>query len=111
VPDTLYYDRLISLSIGGRWDADNVNYLAGHIRKCTEAKPELMLRRLALQRKGYQLRFWQYYWSSLEANHRLKTRYEELRKVMLPISPEQVKIMDIGFEYAWKELEYPDNVF
>lgn len=107
VPDTLFYDKLITLCIGGKWYADAPNFLKIFIRETTVKNPEIMVERLSKHTKGYQLRFWQFYWSSLEAGIGLEKEHADLRKILIEISPAATQIMDVGFEYAWKEMGYP----
>ncbi|RNC63377.1 hypothetical protein [Proteiniphilum sp. X52] len=57
------------------------------------------------------MRFWQFYWSSLEATHEYEQEHAKLRKILIEISPAATKIMDVGFEYTWKEMEFPDFDF
>jgi hypothetical protein len=108
IPDSLYFDKLISIAIGGIWKADYINFFQMFIRRVTEEKPHVMLARLSKQTKGYQLRFWQFYWSSLPAGHELKEEHDKLRSILVAINPAATKIMDIGFEYAWKEYDFQD---
>lgn len=111
IPDSLFYDKLITLSIGGKWGADNTSFLQRFIQEATLKNPKAMVARLSKHRKGYQLRFWQFYWSSLEATHEYEQEHARLRKILIEISPAATKIMDVGFEYAWKEMEFPDFDF
>jgi hypothetical protein len=108
IPDSLYFDKLISISIGGKWDSDRVYFSQDFLRQVTGEKPHVMLARLSKQTKGYQLRFWQFYWSSLPAAHEYKEEHDRLRSILFAIDPEATKIMDIGFEYAWKEYDFQD---
>jgi hypothetical protein len=109
IPDSLYFDKVISISVGGIWNADAVNFFQYHVHHITLKKPKTMLERLSKQTKGYQLRFWQFYWTSLPANYRSKEKYDELRAILFAISPQVTEIMDIGFEYAWKEYFFQDG--
>jgi hypothetical protein len=109
IPDSLYFDKVINISIGGIWNADAVSFLQAQIHRVVKAKPRTMIARLSKQTKGYQLRFWQFYWSSSSANREYKKEHDELRAVFLAISPQATKIMDIGFEYAWKEYDFQDK--
>ncbi|MDR0560409.1 MAG: hypothetical protein LBG92_09565 [Prevotellaceae bacterium] len=110
IPSDVYYKKLVSLSIGGRWEV-GAESLREMIQKHTEKEPQKMLDALSKFSKGYQLRFWQFYWSSLVATHNYRDEYVKLRSVLYPLSPEQTKIMDIAFDFAWKELDVPDSVF
>jgi hypothetical protein len=67
IPDSVYCDKLISLSIGGRWDADAPSALKTVLHKAMLMKTQSMFDRLSKQTRGFQLRFWQFYWSSFFA--------------------------------------------
>jgi hypothetical protein len=108
IPDSLYFDKLISISVGGIWNADAVNYFQHFLHQVTLSKPKIMIERLSKQTKGYQLRFWQFYWTSLPAAHEYKEKHDKLRAILISIDPAATKIMDIGFEYAWKEYDFQD---
>jgi hypothetical protein len=43
-----------------------------------------MFSRLSKQTRGFQLRFWQFYWSSLEANNNYDKECDKLKK-MYPV--------------------------
>ncbi|MDR1129719.1 MAG: hypothetical protein LBK96_01900 [Prevotellaceae bacterium] len=111
VPKASYCDRLIRLSIAGKWDADAVNDLKRLIHEYTVKNPETVLDCLSKYSRGYQLRFWQFYWTSLNATHEYLDEYNKLRTIIFPVSPEQTGIMDIAFEFAWKEIFTPDVIF
>jgi hypothetical protein len=109
IPDSVYCDKIINLSIGGKWDADAPNFLNAMIHKVVSFRTELMFDRLSKQSRGFQLRFWQFYWSSLLANKTYKTECDELSKKMQLKYPKEVKIMKIAMEFAWQEMDYPFN--
>jgi hypothetical protein len=111
IPDSIYCDKLISLSIGGRWDADASSALQGVLHKIISINPNVMFSRLSKQRRGFQLRFWQFYWSSLEANNIYDKECDNLKKMMIKTYPNEIKIMTTAFEYAWKEMMYPVDDF
>jgi hypothetical protein len=111
VPKASYCDRLIRLSIAGKWDADAVSDLKCLIHEYTAKNPETVLNCLSKYSRGYQLRFWQFYWTSLNATNEYQDEYNKLRAIIFPVSPEQTRIMDIAFEFAWKEIFTPDVIF
>jgi hypothetical protein len=111
IPDSIYCDKLVSLSIGGRWDADASSALQRILHKIVSIKPNVMFNRLSKQTRGFQLRFWQFYWSSLEANDNYNKECDKLKKMMKDTYPDEIKIMTTAFEYAWKEMMYPVDNF
>jgi hypothetical protein len=111
VQDSVICDKLISLSIGGKWDADAPNSLKSKIREVMSFRMELMFERISKQSRGFQLRFWQFYWSSLLANKTYKAECDELTRKMQLKYPKEVKIMKIALEYAWQEMDSPYEDF
>ena len=65
VSDTLYYTKLINLSIGGKWEADAVSALQETVQKKAMEKPRLLFGLLLQypQKKIYS--FWYFYFNSL----------------------------------------------
>ena len=103
IPDTLYCTKLINLCIGGRWDADAVSGLQEIAQKVMSKKTQIMFNRLSEKTRGSQLRFWMFYWSSLHLVNSNVTQCKLLKNKFGRSMPDQVKIMEIGFEFATEE--------
>lgn len=58
-----YYKRLISLGIGGSWDADAPNYLKSLLHSKMKENTTTMLECLSQLDREKQLQFWTFYWS------------------------------------------------
>ena len=58
-----YYKRLISLGIGGSWDADAPNYLQSLLHSKMKENTTTMLECLSQLDREKQLQFWTFYWS------------------------------------------------
>lgn len=65
LPDTLYYTKLINLSIGGRWRADAVSALQETVRKKALKKPRLLFGLLLRYSQEKIYSFWYFYFNSL----------------------------------------------
>lgn len=63
--DTIYYTRLINLSIGGKWEADAVSALQDLVQKKTEDKPLLLFNLLVRYPREKIYSFWYFYFNSL----------------------------------------------
>lgn len=63
--DTVYYTRLIHLSIGGKWDADAVNYLQSVLQEKVEQQPALVFALLSKYPLEKIYSFWYFYFNSL----------------------------------------------
>ena len=61
LPDSVYCDKLIVISIGGRWEADAPNYLQLVVRKTMQKKSEVMFQRLSLLRQEDVFSFWRFF--------------------------------------------------
>ena len=109
IPDTIYCDKLINLCIGGKWDADGPGALQGLIREIMSKKPQVMINRLSKQTRGFQLRFWLLYWSSLHLVESNIAQLNKLKNMFGHSMSDQVKIMETAFEFATEEFEmhYP----
>ncbi len=105
MPDTVYCDKLINLCISGKWDADAPSGLQRIVREFMSQKPQVMFKQLSKQTRGFQLRFWQFYWSSLHLVESNVAQCKQLKTMFGRSMPDQVKIMEIGFEFATEEFE------
>lgn len=65
LPDTLYYTKLIKLSIGGKWVADAISALQETVQKKTMEKPQLLLSLLSQYSPEKIYSFWYFYFNSL----------------------------------------------
>ena len=67
IEDTAFAAKLVNLSIGADYDADGANYMQSLIRRkmMDERFVSIVFWYLSNTLKGDQMRFWQFYWSSL----------------------------------------------
>ncbi|MEY8685301.1 hypothetical protein AB9N12_03860 [Bacteroides sp. AN502(2024)] len=97
LPDSIYCDKLIALSIGGRWEADAPNYLQMVVRKAMQKKPEVMFQRLSLLRQEDVFSFWYFFFHSLHSTKEDIRLYSELHDKMQKKYPMIVKDMKAAF--------------
>jgi hypothetical protein len=110
IPDSIYYVKMINIAAGGYWDADHINKYQDFLHRVAKSHTKVLVEQLKKQTKGFQLRFWQFFWSTLpDANYR-KDEYLALRKQLYGISQSVTKIMDIAFEYSGKESCYSYSI-
>ncbi len=71
IDDTLYCRRLVRLAIGNSYNCDAPNYLQMllHQKFCMpnpdlNGNPNTLLHVISLMPRGYQMQFWQFYWSN-----------------------------------------------
>lgn len=61
VTDTIYYRKIISIAMGGHWDADAINYFQHELREYVLAKPELVAYLLKKMPDKQIQSFWYFY--------------------------------------------------
>lgn len=64
VNDTIYYRKIISIAMGGHWDADAINYFQQGLRNQVLAKPELVAYLLKGMPDKQMQSFWYFYFDS-----------------------------------------------
>ena len=114
IQDTTYCDKLIFLGVGGKWEADATSQLQQILHSQMNNKTDVFFFRLSLQHRGFQLRFWQFYWSSItlpEDNlNRVREDYlkecELLKRKMGAKYLDEVKTMEIAISYALGEITF-----
>jgi len=78
INDTLYYKKIISIAIGGHWDADAVNYFQYGLRKRVLNDPELTVYILKDKSEKDIKSFWFFYF---DGAHPQKQIVEQLLKI------------------------------
>lgn len=125
IDDSTYCDKLLRLSIGAQLDADGFNFLhallhekLGCVACCGRAGghvPGMMqelLRQLSHRTKGEQMRFWQFYFSSLwheEDHHSIDHSHDaELERVMNAAgrNTDMGRTIRLAFEYSSNEVVF-----
>jgi hypothetical protein len=107
IPDADYSRKLIHLSIGGFFDVDAPNYLQQAVVRYTLKKPEAMFMHLSTLTRGQQLRFWLFCWHTMLKKGKRPAEMEQLKSSMSSSRPEEVKIMEVAFEYSWGQAPHP----
>ena len=99
INDTLFCDRLIALSVGATLDADAPNYLQELLHNTMQQRNDVFMDCLSKIRKGHQMLFWQFYWSSITDNPDTKEEYIRLYERNKTEYPDLMKTMSIAFDY------------
>lgn len=68
IPDSVFYDKVVAITCGLRYEADAQSQWHGHLldiltRRGREA--ERLIDRVALLRRGHQMQFWSFVWSAI----------------------------------------------
>ena len=66
-----------------------------------KSKSDYILKAISKLRKGYQMQFWQFYWSNGVESKPLEKEYEDFLKSNIDSYPDEMKIMKIAFEYFY----------
>ena len=90
IVDTVYYARLIDLSIGGLWDAGAAGFLQEILYVKSEQKPDLLFYLLSTYPEEKVYSFWYFYFNSLLPSKEgipdcftaLKGKYPEIYQIL-----------------------------
>ena len=101
VEDSVYCEKLVHIAIGMPYEADAPSHFQDLLHNVMWRKMDGMLNAISKLRKGYQMQFWQFYWSNPVKSKNLETEYQRLLKLNSDTHPEQMKIMEIAFQYFY----------
>ncbi len=93
INDTIFYKKIINISIGGHWDADAVEIFQDGLRKRVLLKPELVTYILEVYSKENIRKFWYFYFDGVFPPKKMP---EELKSIK-HINPEIDKLMIQAF--------------
>ena len=99
VNDTLLCKKVVKLTIGMKDNGESTgvyqDYLIGYIFK----NEDLIINTLSKLKKGYQMEFWQFYWSNIiDGDYQLE-EFNKLYNKNKEKYPAMMKTMSIAFEY------------
>lgn len=116
VNDTLYCRKLINLSVGASLDSDGLNCLQSllHAKLEDEKMSGTFFFLLSGMTKGEQIRFWQFYWSSLCFKEEYEGSYvdeEAERKLRLVLkrlgrNRQMKRIVRLAYEYSAHQIYF-----
>jgi len=81
VNDTLYYRKIIQISIGGRWDADAVNYFQNGLRHRILDNPELAVYVLKHTPHDKVKSFWYFYFDGAHPKKEIPEQLKRIRSI------------------------------
>jgi hypothetical protein len=102
INDTLYYNKIITIAIGGHWDADAINYFQYGLKQRVEKNPELAVFILEKNTTENVKSFWHFYF---DQPHPQKEIPDALKKIKL-INEPVYNAMILAQEAALKEKEW-----
>jgi len=104
LPDSIYYDKLIRLSFGGRFYSDAPNYLRHLLRTIIKEKPETFFQRLSNFNEGQLVSFWFFYFHSrFEKDYILE--FEKFKE-FISVYPNVINAMVIAYPAACGKVWY-----
>ena len=115
IPDSLFYDRLISLGISGTVEADDVGKnLQNLIRRELKKNPKLMMERLSKRYYTSYFPFWYFVFNSLICHPNYVDLYETLKNPEMGFIekyPTIMSYMDQAFALSCGKARFMENLF
>ena len=99
IDSVAYCRKLVNIAVGGIFQADAPNHFKSLLHRVMWERMDAMLDYISQLRRGYQMRFWQFYWSSIVPNKESEDEYARLYERNSREYPEEMNIMKIAFEY------------
>lgn len=101
INDTLYCQKLVNVAIGAMLEADAPSYYQNLLHKVMTNKNDVMLYAIGQLRKGYQMLFWQFYWSNPVKSKPFETEFNDFLKKNSSVYPKEMEMMKIAFDYFY----------
>jgi hypothetical protein len=101
VNDTLYYKKLVSISIGGQWDADGVNFFQHGLISKVLNNPELTVDILKNMADNRIQSFWYFYFDSPHPEKQIPEQLQKIKSIDTKIYNLMVKAQNEVLKY-WK---------
>ena len=115
IPDSLFYDRLISLGIAGTVEADDVGHdLQNLIRRELKKNPRLMMERLSKRYYKSYFPFWYFVFNSLICHPNYVDLYEMLKDPEWEFAgkyPTIMSYMDQAFALSCGKARFMEKLF
>jgi hypothetical protein len=109
IPDTIYCDKLINLSINGRWMADAPNYLKTVLQEVMGERTKIMFSRLSKKTVGQQFSFWYFYFNNPVIKQNFISKYENLKQLLSDSYPAMVNEMESAFKASYGKADISED--
>lgn len=110
IKDSVYCAKVIKLALGAQLDADAPNKLNELEHHVMWLKTKPMMKIISGLTDADQMKYWQFYWSSLNKKETIETEYNRLHKLLVDEYPNEMKTMEIAFNYfCGKSIFQSDN--
>ena len=104
LPDSVYYDKLIQLSFGGRFYVDAPNYLRHVLETIIKKNPASFFQRLSKFNEGQLISFWYFYFNCRFEKDYISDfeKYKEFKSAF----PNVVNAMEIAYPASCGKVWY-----
>ena len=107
IDDTTYCRKYIELTTGMQDTGELCTEIQGNLHKTMEKRGDTMMYLLSRMRKGHQLQFWMFYWSTSAKSNWVEEFPVLYNKYRLRY-PQETERMRIAFENFEDGIEYPN---
>ncbi len=105
--DTVVCKKIVDLVVGMKQNCEQTDRLQEYVVSYLFGNDKLVLNYLSRLKKGYQMEFWQFCWSTVTEcswEECFKTLYNRNKKSY----PQLMEVSRIAFEYFYDGVNYPD---
>lgn len=106
INDTVKCKKIVDLTIGMKETGECTGYYQDFLIGYLLNNDKLLLNYLSTLRKGHQMQFWQFCWSTVTECGRLDDFLELYNRNRL-MYPDQMEMSRIAFEYFYDGINYP----
>lgn len=106
VPAKEYYEKMLSVGIGGVWDADEVNYLRQHIREIVVENVKLSLSVLSKKEEKEIKSIWRFLYDGPHPEHPFnRIHFEKLYSEVMDLNPKAAEQFKSAYERLLSEVD------
>lgn len=101
-----YYEKMLSVGVGGVWDADEVNHLRRHLTEIVVENVRLSIEVLSKKEEKEIRSFWRFLFDGPHPGHRLKRKYyDELYPEVRDLNPKIAEQLKLAYEQLLSEYD------
>ena len=107
VSDTILCKKIVDLTVGMKETGECTSFFQDYLIGYILSEDKLVLDYLSKLKKGYQMEFWQFCWSTVTECGRAEN-FKKLYARNKRKYPEQMKMSRIAFQYFYDGINYPE---